>query len=82
MSRQLNRYLTVKEAAAYLGVSAETLRNWDRADKLKASRHPMNGYRLYRQEDLEAVLSLAEHPAGTGRIEPGSRVATGGEGTD
>jgi len=36
--------LTVAEAAELLGVSASTLRNWDRAGKLKASRHPVNGY--------------------------------------
>ena len=30
--------MTVKEAAAFLGVSPKTLRNWDRTDKLKAGR--------------------------------------------
>ena len=49
-------YLTVKEAAELLGVSPWTLRNWDRSEKLKAIRHPLNGYRLYRREELEALL--------------------------
>lgn len=35
--------LTIKDAAALLGVTPETLRNWDRADKLKPIRHPVNG---------------------------------------
>ncbi|HEU5116307.1 MAG TPA: MerR family DNA-binding transcriptional regulator [Isosphaeraceae bacterium] len=48
------------EAARILGVSAETLRNWDRSDKLKPNRHPLNGYRLYRREDLEAILRQTE----------------------
>jgi len=52
----LNEFLTVQEAARHLGVSASTLRNWDRAGKLKARRHPMNGYRLYATEELERVL--------------------------
>ena len=52
----LNAYLTVGEAASFLGVSTTTLRNWDRSGKLKAHRHPINGYRLYRREDLEALL--------------------------
>jgi PAS domain S-box-containing protein len=55
-SDRLAEYLTVSEAAAFLGVSPWTLRNWDKADKLKPVRHPVNGYRMYRQQDLEAVL--------------------------
>ena len=42
-------------AYRFLGVTAATLRNWDRAGKLKAHRHPMNGYRLYRRDELEAL---------------------------
>jgi MerR family transcriptional regulator, copper efflux regulator len=49
-------YLTIRKAAERLGVSIETLRNWDRAGKLKPFRHPLNRYRLYRREDLEALL--------------------------
>ncbi|HEY2956450.1 MAG TPA: MerR family DNA-binding transcriptional regulator [Candidatus Eisenbacteria bacterium] len=52
----LRDYLTVGEAARLIGVSASTLRNWDRAGKLDAVRHPVNGYRLYRSAELEAVL--------------------------
>lgn len=49
--------LTVREAAALLGVSAPTLRRWDALGKFKARRHPINGYRLYREAD---VLHLRE----------------------
>ncbi|MGZ3396812.1 MAG: MerR family DNA-binding transcriptional regulator [Isosphaeraceae bacterium] len=45
--------------AALLGVSPWTLRHWDRAGKLKSLRHPVNGYRLYRREELEALLVRA-----------------------
>ena len=51
-----SEYLTVGGAAATLGVSRSTLRNWDKAGKLKAHRHPMNGYRIYRRSELEALL--------------------------
>ena len=54
--RNLRDYLTVGEAAEYLGVSASTLRNWDRAGKVQAIRHPVNGYRLYRKEELANLL--------------------------
>ena len=55
----LGEYLTVKLAAEFLGVSPSTLRNWDRAGKLRPHRHPMNHYRLYRRAELEAVLRSA-----------------------
>jgi excisionase family DNA binding protein len=56
LAGNLRDYLTVSEAANFLGVSAATLRNWDRAGKVKATRHPVNGYRLYRKEDLSNLL--------------------------
>lgn len=49
-------YLTVQQAATMLGVSAATLRNWDRSGKLRATRHPLNGYRLYLKADLAKLL--------------------------
>lgn len=47
--------LTIKAAAELLGVSEQTLRRWDKAGKLRARRHPMNGYRLYPRK---LVLNL------------------------
>jgi DNA-binding transcriptional MerR regulator len=46
--------LTIKAAAELLGVSEQPLRCWGKARKLRAKRHPMNGYRLYpRRQVLE-----------------------------
>lgn len=45
-------YLTVQDAATYLGVSAQTLRRWDATGKLRPVRHPVSGYRFYRRADL------------------------------
>ncbi len=47
--------VTVKKAAQTLGVSVQTLIRWDKKGKLKASRHPMNNYRLYRLLDLKKI---------------------------
>jgi excisionase family DNA binding protein len=55
-SLNLADYLTVGQAAGALGVSRSTLRNWDKAGKLKPCRHPVNGYRLYSRGELEALL--------------------------
>lgn len=52
----LKDHLTVAEAAEFLGVSPWTLRNWDKSGKLTPMRHPVNGYRIYRQQDLERLL--------------------------
>lgn len=55
-TQNFGNYLTIKEAAAFLGVSPSTLRNWDRAGKVKGVRHPVNGYRLYLKENLKLLL--------------------------
>lgn len=40
----LRDFLRISEAADYLGVSPNTLRNWENAGKIAAHRHPVNGY--------------------------------------
>ncbi len=52
----LKRYLTVKKAATFLGVTVMTLHRWDAKGKLKARRHPVNRYRLYKRSDLTKIL--------------------------
>ena len=52
----MNSLLTVSEAAALLGVSTSTIRNWDRSGGLKAIRHPINNYRLYDRQQLQELL--------------------------
>src|SRR3989338_8085344 len=52
---KVNEYITIKEAAKILGVSKITLRNWDKAGKLQAHRHPLNNYRIYKTGDIEKI---------------------------
>ena len=54
--KNLLDYLQIKEAAEYLGVTSATLRNWEKRGKLSTFRHPINRYRLYKKEDLDALL--------------------------
>lgn len=49
--------ISLNEASQLLGVSKETLRNWDRAGKLRSKRNPVNNYRTYA---LDEVLRLKE----------------------
>lgn len=55
-----NKFMLIKEAAEFLQVSKLTLRNWDRAGKLTAYRHPISNYRVYRIEDLEKIIKQIE----------------------
>jgi len=64
---KLRDYLRISEAADYLGVSPNTLRNWERAGKIAAHRHPMNRYRLFRQQDLDSLLRQVERAPRMGR---------------
>ncbi len=56
MVEKLKDFLRISEAAEYLGVSPNTLRNWENAGKIAAHRHPVNGYRLFKQDELDDLL--------------------------
>ncbi len=62
--KKIDDYLQIKEASELLGVTATTLRNWERKGKLLSHRHPINKYRLYKREDLEALLQKIDTPQG------------------
>src|SRR5579862_6233155 len=55
LSTEAQKYVTLAEAATLLGVSKATLRNWDKAGKLTAIRHPLNSYRLYDLAELKRL---------------------------
>ena len=64
-----DEYLRVAEAAQYVGLSAQTLRRWDRDGTLTAVRRPGSDYRYYRRADLEPFrlqYRRAEEAAATG----------------
>lgn len=48
--------ISIKEASSLLGVSALTLRNWDKSGKLKPLRHPLNNYRVYKRQDIDTLI--------------------------
>jgi excisionase family DNA binding protein len=71
VSEEEDEYLSVTEAAEYIGVSAQTLRRWDRDGRLPAVRRPGSTYRNYRRADLEPFRLQYRRAA--------EAVATGGE---
>ena len=50
------KYYTIHEMTEILGVTAQTLRNWDRSGKLKPHHTSPNGYRYYSEDDLNQLL--------------------------
>jgi excisionase family DNA binding protein len=58
--KRIQGFMTVKEAADYLGVKPITLRRWDKKGKLKTRRHPMNNYRIYTRKEVEKIKKMIE----------------------
>ena len=54
------KYLSIKQAASVVGVTTLTLRNWDKGGKLRPYRNPINNYRYYRVDQIEAFLRQME----------------------
>ena len=54
--------LLVKETAGLLGISANTVRAWASSGKLQEYRHPVNNYRLFKRDEVEALLEQITNP--------------------
>jgi len=52
------KYYTIHEVTEILGVSAQTLRNWDKSGKLRPHHKSANGYRYYAEDDLNMLLGV------------------------
>jgi len=72
----LRDYLLIRDAASCLGVSEATLRNWHRSGKIAARRNPINGYRLFRKADLDALLKKIAHSGTQRGMRRGAREQT------
>ncbi len=60
MKTKNDEYVRVKQAAAMLGLSPNTVRKWGALGKIPEFRHPLNAYRLYRRSDLERLIAKVE----------------------
>lgn len=54
--KKINEYIKIKQASKYLGVTQNTLRNWEKQKRIKTYRNKINNYRLYKIEDLDFIL--------------------------
>lgn len=51
-------YISIGEFARKIGVTVQTLRNWDKSDKLKPNHISKSGFRYYSKEQLNAFLGV------------------------
>jgi len=55
-------FVLVKKAAELLGVCPNTIRSWGAEGKLTEHRHPINGYRMFKREDIDRLLKQLRTP--------------------
>ena len=53
----MENYFTISQAAKLIGVSSETLRRWENTGKFPSQRHPINNYRVYKDEHIEIAIN-------------------------
>lgn len=50
-------YISTKKAADFLGISLRTIQRWDKKSHLKSYKHPFNGYKYYKIEELKSIYT-------------------------
>ena len=51
------KFYSLRELREILGITAQTLRNWDYSGKLKPHHTDANGYRFYSEAQLQQILN-------------------------
>ena len=54
----MSKYYSIHEFSKIIGVSAQTLRNWDSNGKLHPHHTTTSGYRYYSDEQLNQVMNV------------------------
>ena len=54
----MSKYYSIREFSKIIGVSAQTLRNWDANGKLHPHHTTASGYRYYSDEQLNQVMNI------------------------
>lgn len=54
----MKKYYSIRQFSQLINVTPQTLRNWDKSNKLKPHHTTSNGYRYYSHEQLNQVLNI------------------------
>jgi len=76
MERRAMAFMTVRGAAAVLGVHENTVRHWEQRGLLRAVRLPGSGFRRFSPEDVHALAAsmrtqFGEHASSPEIVETG-----------
>lgn len=52
------KYFSINKFAKMIGVSSQTLRNWDNKGKLHPHHTTSNGYRYYSEEQFNNIMKI------------------------
>ena len=55
-----NGRLSVTELAKELGVTTKTITRWEKAGRIKQAKRDWRGWRVYSQEDLDAMKNIVQ----------------------
>ncbi len=55
------KYYSIGNFAKLIGLTRQTLRNWDKTGKLKPSHTGNSGYRYYSQQQLQYYLGTVSY---------------------
>lgn len=58
LNLKVNDRYTITEVADRIGVTAKTIIRWEKAGKIKRPKRDWKGWRVYQQEDVEALERL------------------------
>lgn len=55
----INKLYTVKEVLELVGISRNTLYNWEKAGKIPVAHRNVSGHRVYTEEELQRIREYA-----------------------
>jgi len=61
----MNKFLSIQQAAKYLGVSTQTLRRWEKKKKITPAHRTQGGqrrYDIFRLKPLDPIIKAADFP--------------------
>lgn len=68
IQHDVDKLISVGEAAARVGVSVDTIKRWEKAGKLAQAQRTPTGHRRFRRADIERLLTdgVEQTPAAMG----------------
>ncbi|MBP7541134.1 MAG: N-6 DNA methylase [Saprospiraceae bacterium] len=56
----MSKLYSIDEAASYIGINKQTLRNWEKIGKIHCIREPQSNYRLFPEEEIVRLKTTSK----------------------